>query len=269
MSLAALPVAALLALSTPAPASQDAEGAWARDAQVKGGVVHVELRGRVTQSGISLPPVEGLPRACARCDESAVRVGVVGADAAAAKTAAHRLRELGFSARAIDAELLSAPQQAELDVIYVASGWAAAHTSLEKWAGQLHRWLLKGGALIVEQANPYKFPEDRYASELVPWVVGFDNWYTSDDRRRSILDDDHPITRDLPAEAMPIPADRIYLYDTRYRVLARGEGSGTPALLVGEPGEGRVVVHTSVASIPGALPSETLRRMVLWSAKTL
>ena len=213
-----------------------------------------------------LPAMPALPNRGATRPLLDIHVAVVGSESDDdVVRAVEGLSRLGFSTKVMAPHLVEKLEGT--DVLYLPSGWYEDKKQadlLDEMKTSLDRFFQRGGGLVAGQPNPYGHPGEECTPHLLPYPIRFHNWYVMADARRKNLDPSHFITEDVPAEALPYPADRMLEVDGRYQPLARGEGSQTPSVVIAEPGKGRVVVHTSST---GGLHGELLRRMVVWAAQ--
>lgn len=213
-----------------------------------------------------LPPLPPLPKKDAARPLVDIRVTVVGDGQDDDVTRAlQQLGALGFSVTLIPPHAVE--KLDGVDVLYLPTGWYENRKQaelLDEMRSALTRFFKKGGGLVAGQPNPYGHPEEQCTPRLLPYPIRFHNWYVTSDAQRRNLDPSHFITDDVPAEALPYPADRMLEVDSRYHALARGDGSQSSSLVVADIEKGRVVVHTSS---DGALHDELLRRMVIWAAR--
>lgn len=196
--------------------------------------------------------------------KGAIRVLVVDVDSSQ-KGIVDRLRKLKFEVELQRWDKFNPLKVKNIDVILLPTQWAenaGVYEHLESRQPEFHKFVQRGGGLLVCQPNPRNECEPK----LLPFPITFRNWYDGGEREN--LGHDHFITEDLSNKDMPFAADPMIKVDPRYRVLARQKNNGWASLAVCSFGDGRVVVQTANENTAATVPltDEILRRMVVWAA---
>jgi hypothetical protein len=205
-----------------------------------------------------------LPKERPKTPKDRIRVLVVDVERDQQKIA-DRLRKLKFEVELQKWDQFDPLKVKDIDVILLPTQWAEAagtYEHLESKQPEFHKYIERGGGLLVCQPNPPQKCEPK----LLPYPILFENWYNGQEREN--LGQDHFITEDLPDKDMPFAADPMLKVDRRYRVLAKQKGDGHASLAVCNFGDGRVVVQTANENYAASvkLSDEILRRMVVWAA---
>lgn len=202
-------------------------------------------------------------------EPNTIRVVVIsGRDGEAAVS---RLKEIGFRVTRVPLGEMDWDSPSAGQVIVLPSNWTELqdqYKAFQEAAPRFHKFIKKGGGLVVCQPNPYQHIESTCSPDLLPYPMTFYNWYDEGDAQRVNATHAHYITEDLKANDLPFPADKVLKWDERYKVLALGAKSESPSLLVCTFGKGRVVVQTGNESptSKNAFPNEVFRRMISWAA---
>ena len=164
----------------------------------------------------------------------------------------------------------------QYDIVYLPVGWAddfsgGDYSEIEAHAADYRTYVSEGGALFVDQPNPFMQPEDSVSPTLLPYPITFYNPYDASDWPPIIVNPYHYITIDLSRDDMPGPADQITEIDPSYEVLVRGQTTNSPSLAVAEYGQGRVVVQADNPSTSSFTPfsDEVYCRMIDWVSSDL
>lgn len=211
-------------------------------------------------------PAGGTPLAKERPRPPKARIRVLVVDVARdQQKIADRLRKLKFDVELQKWDAFDPLKVKDIDVILLPTQWAedaGTYEHLESKRPEFHKFVERGGGLLVCQPNPRQLCEPR----LLPYPITFHNWYNGQDRVNQ--GHDHFITEDLPDKDMPFAADPMVKVDARYRVLAKQKGDGYASLAICGYGDGRVVVQTANENYAATvkLSDEILRRMVVWVA---
>lgn len=185
------------------------------------------------------------------------------------RTVMERLTDLGYSITLIPPDSgLSAFEQ--YDVVYLPSSWADALNGnfdiVESHSADYQDYVQAGGGLFIDQPNPYKQPSGTVTPTLLPYPITFHVSGGIDEWPPIIVNTSHEITRGLSESEMPAPADRMSSVDSQYEVLVVGRASGYPSLVIGQYGNGRILVQTANPSRDAFEPfsDEVYIRMVNW-----
>ncbi len=245
------------------------------------------------------PPAETAPA------KGRIRLAIVslGADAWAGQANAAELAA-GYD-RAVKANLPSLPTRigpfevtcemlplgqrgskpADYDALILMPEWTLMLAALDDYADELAGYVRRGGGLVAFQPNPLcVYPDgakppkalaqrgidSEYCTPAaLPLTATFYNRYLKYETVANVASKKHAITFDLTAEQMPYPTDQLFDLDRHYKVLARGNSSGSPSLAAGTCGKGRIVliadnVH-GIASAGRRAPTTVVARSLLWA----
>jgi hypothetical protein len=158
------------------------------------------------------------------------------------------------------------------DIVYIPVGWAQSsygdYDVLEEHADDYHTYVNEGGGLFIDQPNPYGQPGGIVTPNLLPLPITFNYQYNLNESPLVIVDTNHDITKNLPPEDMPYPADQLTNVDPAYQILVKGNATNSPSLVVGQYGNGRILVQAGHPSPTAYNPfsDEIYNRMVKWVA---
>lgn len=137
----------------------------------------------------------------------------------------------------------------QYDLLYLPVQWAQKdvgdYATVDARADAYRTYVHDGGMLFVDQPNPYQQAGERITPDLLPYPVTFYNAMDAGDYPPTVVNSNHPVTRGVPAEDLPFPADQMLDVDARYEVLVQGASSGAPSLIVVTYGAGRVLIQTA------------------------
>lgn len=215
-----------------------------------------------------LPSSKAAPAPAKGADGKPIRILVPGEEKNKNAVSA-RLEQLKFDVVLVPWDKVEPDALTKIDVILLPTGWASdteRYKQLEAKKDQFHRFVKRGGGLLICQPNPLS--PGTCTPELLPYPITFQNGYDKENPTRVNLNPAHFITEDLPGEDMPFPADPMIKVDKRYTLLAKQKSTDWPSLAVCPFGDGRVVVQTANESRGATIPikDEILRRMVVWAA---
>lgn len=177
------------------------------------------------------------------------------------------------------------PALDDYHVLILMPEWTLLLPDLDAYADAFASYVRRGGGLVVFQPNPLcvyppgaKPPkalahceiEQEYCTpKVLPLQATFYNRYVQYEAILNVAGKSHPITCGLSNENMPYTTDRVFDLDRRYKVLARGDSSDSPALAAGVLGRGRIVliadnVHGTAPARRQA-PTAVVARSLLWA----
>ena len=156
-------------------------------------------------------------------------------------------------------------------IIYLPTGWAQQEydsdfQKIEARANDYLDYFHGGGSVLAEQPNPYERPGNSVTPSILPYPITFEKFYDNNDWPPVIADPDHFITRGLPEDEMPGPADRMVDIDPAYEILVRGRVTNSPSLVAATVGPGRILVLADTSSPNAIRPfgNSVFRRMIEW-----
>jgi hypothetical protein len=174
------------------------------------------------------------------------------------------------------------PELEAYRVVVLPPQWTEMLPKVDEHAAAFHRYVKRGGGLVVFQPNPMVVyppgasPSPALAArgittefctvKLLPLAVTFYNRYDKDETPVRAATP-HPLIDGLEDDHMPFPADQLYDLDAAWVVLARGSRSNSPSLAAAKVGDGRVVlIADNVDGGMWARPLTVVKRGVLWAA---
>lgn len=177
------------------------------------------------------------------------------------------------------------PELEAYRVVVLLSEWAGMLPQLDAHAEAFHRYVKRGGGLVVFQPNPMAVyppgarpPEalrghdirpEHCTPKLLPLRATFYNWYVKGEGV-AVARPDHPIVAGLTGCDMPFASDRVFDVHADWCVLARGEQNGSASLAAARWGDGRIVLLpdslTGNQASGRVAPATVIRRALLWAA---
>lgn len=185
----------------------------------------------------------------------------------------NRLTELGFQNITLLAPSSDLAVLRNFDIVYLPTNWAQLnggnYAEIQAQSADYLAYVQEGGALFIDQPNPYQQPGGQVTPNILPYPMTFVSSYDLGDFPPVVVNANHEITRGLPPQTLPFPADQITVIAPEYEVLARGAISHSPSLAVATYGRGRILVQTAHPSRTAIRPfSDTVYvRMVEWVSK--
>jgi hypothetical protein len=149
-----------------------------------------------------------------------------------------------------------------LPVLFADDDGGGDLSTIEAHASDYRAYVAEGGGLFVEQPN-----QDCTLS-LLPYPITFESFYSDADYPPRVVDPNHDITSGIEPSDLPFPADQMLSVHSFYDTLVVGGSTGYASLVVGEYGQGRVLIHTAHPSRSAGHPfsDEVYRRMVDWAS---
>jgi hypothetical protein len=219
--------------------------------------------------------------------KGAYRQGACRNDTRFARQVAGVPRDLGPQGAQVHTCLIGRdnPELEVYDVVVLLPEWTGMLPALDTHARAFHRFVERGGGLVVFQPNPPSvYPAGARPSvalrkagvsaqfctpKLLPLPATFHSGYVKGEEV-VVAGDSHPLVAGLIGWQMPFPSDRTFDLHKAYDVLARGRSSGSASLAVAKFGDGRIVLLPDNLSGNQASrrrpPSAVVRRALLWAA---
>lgn len=177
------------------------------------------------------------------------------------------------------------PELEAYDLVVLLPEWTNMLPPLDRHAAAFHRFVRRGGGLVVFQPNPRRIHpagarpspalrrcgiRDEFCTpKLLPLRATFHNQYVRSETV-AVERGTHPIVAGLSGWDMPFPSDRLFDLHEAYVVLARGERSRSASLATATFGDGRIVLFPD--NLRGnqasrrAPAAAAVRRALLWAA---
>lgn len=185
----------------------------------------------------------------------------------------NRLTELGYQSISLLAPTSDLAVLRNFDIVYLPTNWAQLnggnYAEIQAQSADYLAYVHEGGALFIDQPNPYQQPGGQVTPNILPYPMTFVSSYDLRDFPPVVVNPNHEITRGLPPQTLPFSADQITVIAPEYEVLARGAVSYSPSLVVATYGRGRILVQAAHPSRTAIRPfSDTVYvRMVEWAGK--